>query len=107
MISYPIAHTSVNAYDAACIVSYGDYFEAVWCHVQVQAPLEAPSPLLITLTGTNVKTPHCIASVLLLITTVGVDIGVYTGSHSVRHTFTHTLEQERVSQGYRSGNLTL
>lgn len=53
----------------------------VWCHVQVQAPLKASSALLITLTTTNVKTNHCIASVVLLITVSGVDIGVDIGSY--------------------------
>lgn len=52
----------------------------VWCHVQVQAPLNSSLALSITLNLTEVKTLLCIATVLLLITLSAVDIGVYSGS---------------------------
>lgn len=50
-----------------CTVRYdqtADESEAVWCHVQVQAPLKASSALLITLTTNNVTTPlmRCISA---------------------------------------------
>lgn len=75
--------------------------EDVWCHIQVQAPLEAPSALLITLTAAVCKILLIALCPFPLITVCGVDSSVYTGTcaHTRTHIVSHSL-RERASQSY-------